>query len=100
MLFSIPRRRKRSPKREAESPPPPRVEEPKTQIQELEKTPEPPRTRPRSAKRRTRQKTVIQTSNAGVGEDVAVHSGTQTYDNGNQTDKNLLSQYNYVRDPS
>lgn len=58
--------------------------------------PEPKKVRPRSAKRRQRQKTVIETDRARPKEEVSVDEGTQTVENGNQTDSQLLRQYNHL----
>lgn len=59
--------------------------------------PEPKKVRPRSAKRRQRQKTVIEVNETRHREEVSIDEGTQTMENGNQTDHQLLRQYNYVR---
>lgn len=58
--------------------------------------PEHKKVRPRSAKRRQRQKTVIEVDRARPKEEVSVDEGTQTMENGNQTDSQLLRQYNHV----
>lgn len=57
---------------------------------------EPKKVRPRSAKRRQRQKTVIEADRARPKEEVSVDEGTQTMENGNQTDSQLLRQYNHL----
>ncbi|XP_062614958.1 uncharacterized protein LOC134276712 isoform X2 [Saccostrea cucullata] len=58
--------------------------------------PEPKKVRPRSAKRRHQQKTVIEMDDSRPREEVSVDNGTQTMENGNQTDHQLLQQYNYL----
>lgn len=58
--------------------------------------PEPKKVRPRSAKRRQMQRTVIETEKAQPKEEVSVDKDAQTTDNGNQTDSQLLRQYDYV----
>lgn len=58
--------------------------------------PEHKKVRPRSAKRRQRQKTVIEVDRARPKEEVSVDEGTQTMENGNQTDSQLLRQYNHL----
>ncbi|XP_048761904.2 uncharacterized protein LOC125670652 isoform X3 [Ostrea edulis] len=58
--------------------------------------PEPKKVRPRSAKRRQRQKTVIEVNETRHREEVSIDEGTQTMENGNQTDHQLLRQYNYL----
>nr|XP_022314646.1 uncharacterized protein LOC111119100 isoform X9 [Crassostrea virginica] len=58
--------------------------------------PEPKKVRPRSAKRRQMQRTVIETEKTQPKEEVSVDKDAQTTDNGNQTDSQLLRQYDYL----
>lgn len=61
-----------------------------------EPEPEPQKVRPRLARRRPTQKTVIEVDRVRPKEEVSVDEGTQTMENGNQTDSQLLRQYNHV----
>lgn len=58
--------------------------------------PEPQKVRPRLARRRPTQKTVIEVDRVRPKEEVSVDEGTQTMENGNQTDSQLLRQYNHL----
>lgn len=58
--------------------------------------PEPQKVQPRLARRRPTQKTVIEVDRVRPKEEVSVDEGTQTMENGNQTDSQLLRQYNHV----